>query len=241
MANKYYEPGRQRAAKVQDLFSSIAHRYDLINDLQSFGLHRFWKRRLLKLAEIQPKYRVLDLCCGTGDVALRAARRHAQVVGADFSAAMLEGGVKRSRTTGLPVQWLRADALRLPFRDSAFDIAVVSYGLRNLADVEAGLSEMLRVTRPGGRILVLDFGKPPNPLLRRAYFAYLRFCVPNFGRWFCGDAAAYSYILESLTHYPAQEGVAHLMRKLNCERVGVQNLLGGLMSINCGNKRALKK
>lgn len=238
MANKYYEPGRQRAAKVQDLFSSIAHRYDLINDLQSFGLHRFWKRRLLKLAEVQPGHRVLDLCCGTGDVALRATRHHAQVVGVDFSAAMLESGVKRSRSTGLLAQWLRADALHLPFRASAFDVAVVSYGLRNLADVEAGLREMLRVTKPGGRILVLDFGKPPNPLLRRAYFAYLRLCVPHLGRWLCGDAAAYSYILESLVHYPAQEGIAQLMRKLDCERVRVQNLLGGMMSINCGLKRA---
>ncbi|MHC1769907.1 MAG: ubiquinone/menaquinone biosynthesis methyltransferase [Verrucomicrobiia bacterium] len=238
MANKYYEPGRQRAAKVQDLFSAIAHRYDLINDLQSFGLHRFWKRRLLKLAGIQSCDKVLDLCCGTGDVALRAARFGANVVGADFSSAMLETGIRRSQAANLSVQWVRADALQLPFRDAAFDVAAVSYGLRNLADVEGGLREMLRVTRPGGRILVLDFGKPPNPLLRRAYFAYLRFCVPHLGRWLCGDAAAYSYILESLVHYPAQEGIAQLMRKLHCERVSVQNLLGGMMSINAGLKRA---
>jgi demethylmenaquinone methyltransferase/2-methoxy-6-polyprenyl-1,4-benzoquinol methylase len=237
MANQYYEPGRQRAAKVHDLFAAIAHRYDLINDLQSFGLHRFWKRRLLQLAAIKQTDRVLDLCCGTGDVALRAARQGADVVGVDFSEAMLEGGAKRSRAAGLPVCWLQADALALPFGDSQFDVAVVSYGLRNLADVFGGLREMHRVVKSGGRILVLDFGKPRNPLLRAGYFAYLKHCVPHFGRVLCRDAAAYRYILESLRQYPAQEGIAELMRKLDCERVTVHNLLWGVMSINCGFKR----
>lgn len=237
MANKYYQPGEQRAAKVHDLFSAIAHRYDLINDLQSFGLHRFWKRRLLRLAAVRRTDRVLDLCCGTGDVALRAARLGAQVVGVDFSEAMLQGGATRSRAAGLSVCWLRADALALPFGDAQFDAAMVSYGLRNLADVSGGMREMHRVVKPGGRILVLDFGKPRNPLLRTGYFAYLKYCVPHFGRVLCRDAAAYGYILESLKQYPAQEGIAELMRELDCERVSVHNLLGGVMSINCGFKR----
>ena len=116
------------------------------------------------------------------------------------------------------MDWVNGDALRLPFRDSTFDVVTVSYGLRNLADVEWGLREMHRVARPRGRLLVLDFGKPRPILLRAGYFAYLRFWVPVFGRLLCGDAATHAYILESLRDYPAQDGVAALMQKLPCRQ-----------------------
>jgi demethylmenaquinone methyltransferase/2-methoxy-6-polyprenyl-1,4-benzoquinol methylase len=237
MANKFYDPGVQRAAKVQDLFSTIAPRYDLINDLQSFGLHRYWKRRLITLAAPQPGQRLLDVCCGTGDVALRLAAAKADVVGVDFSAPMLERAHMRSRDAGAAVTFVNGDALRLPFAEDQFDVVTVSYGLRNLAAVEEGLREMHRVAKPGGRLLVLDFGKPPGRLLRAGYFAYLRYWVPVFGRLVCGDSATYGYILESLRHYPAQEGIASLMHTLRCRRVQVFNLLGGVMSINYGEKQ----
>lgn len=236
MGNKFYQPGEQRAAKVQDLFSAIASRYDLINDLQSFGLHRFWKRRLLKIANVTRNDRVLDLCCGTGDIALNLARSGAAVAAADFSGPMLAVALERARAAGVAVNWLRADALSLPFQDAQFDAVLVSYGLRNLADFEAGIREMHRVTKPGGRLLVLDFGKPRQRLLRAAYFAYLGHWVPLFGRVLCGDSATHSYILESLRHYPAQEGIKLIMRHLGCEQVRVLNLLGGIMSINHGIK-----
>jgi demethylmenaquinone methyltransferase/2-methoxy-6-polyprenyl-1,4-benzoquinol methylase len=236
MPNAFYQPGRDRAARVQDLFGAIAGRYDLINDLQSFGLHRFWKRRLLTLAQAGSGDRVLDLCCGTGDVALRFAGTGAAVVGVDFSRPMLAVAASRSQKLSREVLWVNGDALQLPFPDAAFQIVTVSYGLRNLADVEAGLREMLRVTLPGGRLLVLDFGKPRRAWLRAAYFAYLKHWVPLFGRVLCGDAATYGYILESLRHYPAQEGVAVMMRELGCRQVQVRNLLGGMMSINYAEK-----
>jgi demethylmenaquinone methyltransferase/2-methoxy-6-polyprenyl-1,4-benzoquinol methylase len=236
MANRFYQPGEQRAARVHDLFAAVAPRYDLVNDLQSFGLHRFWKRRLLTLAKTGPGGRVLDVCCGTGDVALAFAKAGTHVWGLDFSDSMLAIAHERSQKANASVVWVNGDALRLPFPDRAFDVVTVSYGLRNLASVESGLGEMYRVAKPGGRLLVLDFGKPRGRMLRACYFAYLGHWVPIFGRILCGEAAAYAYILESLQAYPAQDGIAALMRKLRCRRVEIFNLLGGMMSINSGTK-----
>jgi demethylmenaquinone methyltransferase / 2-methoxy-6-polyprenyl-1,4-benzoquinol methylase len=236
MANKFYSPGAQQAGRVRDLFATVAARYDLVNDLQSFGLHRLWKRQLIRQARPAPADQALDLCCGTGDVTFALERAGCVVVGLDFSAPMLEVARARRQRGGLRASLLRGDALVLPFADDQFDMVTISYGLRNVADFEGALREMVRVLRPGGRLLVLDFGKPPNPLWRAVYFAYLRFAVPVLGRIFCGDSQTHAYILESLRNYPAQEGVARAMHALNCTNVGVTNLLGGMMSINYGEK-----
>ena len=214
MGNRFYEAGEGRAERVNDLFAAIAPRYDLINDLQSFGLHRWWKRRLIQFAAVQSGESALDLCCGTGDVAFALAEAGARVTGMDFSAPMLAVAEARKVKVGEaagPV-FLQGDALRTPFPDAHFDVVTISYGLRNLASVDEGLREMWRVLKPGGRLLVLDFGKPDNAAWRGAYFAYLRFAVPVFGRLFCKNAAAYAYILESLQHYPAQRGVDQQIR-----------------------------
>ncbi len=240
--NKYYQAGDRRAGQVRLLFDTIARRYDLINDLQSCGLHRRWKRRLVRLARLQPGERALDLCCGTGDIALSMARKQAQVVGLDFSAPMLALARERAARAGLAqVQFVEGDALHIPYAEQSFDVVSVGYGLRNLSSVEAGLAEMLRVAKPGGRILVLDFGRPENRFLCTLYFAYLRRIVPIFGRLFCGDAEAYAYILESLQHYPAQQGVAEFQRRLGCMQVAVVRLLGGIMSINYAEKAGVDR
>jgi demethylmenaquinone methyltransferase/2-methoxy-6-polyprenyl-1,4-benzoquinol methylase len=236
MANVFYDPGDSRATRVNDLFTRIARRYDLINDLQSFGLHRIWKRRVLGLAAVRPGERALDVCCGTGDLALGLARRGAEVAGVDFNEAMLEVARARSQGAANP-RWLQGDALALPFPDASFDVVTVGYGLRNLASWESGLREMARVARPGARLLVLDFGKPDNALWRAVYFGYLRLFVPLLGLMFCGSASAYAYILESLQHYPAQHGVAACMRDLGLREVRILPLLGGVMAINSGLKR----
>ena len=290
MANIFFEPGRQRAAKVHDLFARIAPRYDLLNDLQSFGLHRYWKRRLVRLAGAQPGDLALDLCCGTGDIALALARRGADVTGLDFSEEMLEVAKRKSEArnpkpegnpkaeirrpkpgvhspqstirdpeftnppihqsitpvphhsttpplhhSGVP-EFIRGDAQQIPFPESSFDIVTIGYGLRNLAGMETGLREMRRVAKPGGRLLVLDFGKPDNALWRGIYFSYLRLFVPLLGLIFCGSASAYAYILESLKHYPAQRGVAAKMREMGLVNVRIISLLGGVMSINYAEK-----
>ncbi len=227
MANKFYQPGQERAARVEDLFATIAPRYDLINDLQSLGLHRHWKRKLIRLAEVKTGDRALDVCCGTGDISIALAAAGAEVAGLDFSAAMLAVAKKRS-----PIQFLQGDAMNLPFPDNSFDIVAIGYGLRNLSSWERGLEEMWRVAKPGARLLVLDFGKPDNSVWRQIYFAYLKWLVPLFGKIFCKDSATHAYIFASLQHYPAQRGVAEKMKTLGAADVHIHNLCGGAMSIN---------
>lgn len=236
MSNTFYVPGRERAAKVNDLFAAIARRYDLINDLQSFGLHRLWKRRVVRLAAVIPGARALDLCCGTGDIALELAAAGATVTGLDFSAPMLE--VADERKTGTNPVFMQGDALQIPFPDGTFDIVTMGYGLRNLASWEQGLAEMWRVARPGGRVVILEFGKPANALWRQIYFTHLRCSVPLTGWVFCGNAQAYAYILESLKHYPAQLAVAERMGAMKFTNVQVVNFMGGAMAINFGVKPA---
>jgi demethylmenaquinone methyltransferase / 2-methoxy-6-polyprenyl-1,4-benzoquinol methylase len=266
MSNMYYESGDKRGARVNELFTRIALRYDLINDVQSLGLHRRWKRQVIDLAGVRPGSRALDICCGTGDLTLALAGRGSETVGLDFNELMLEaagakgsaeegwrrrepgGGTgqvqakaisaetRRGHAESVRAGFVRGDAQALPFRDETFDIVTVGYGLRNLARWETGLSEMRRVAKPGGRLLVLDFGKPENRVWRSLYFGYLRLFVPCLGRVFCGSASAYAYILESLKNYPAQQGVAAKMEELGLSRVRVIALLGGVMAINYGEK-----
>jgi demethylmenaquinone methyltransferase/2-methoxy-6-polyprenyl-1,4-benzoquinol methylase len=239
VSNAFFVPGKQRAAKVGDLFATIARRYDLLNDLQSFGLHRLWKRRVVALAAVKAGDRALDLCCGTGDIAFALAGRGAEVTGLDFSEKMLE--VAQSRRERGPanlqgVNFMQGDAQQLPFPDNSFDAVTVGYGLRNLSNLETGLREMVRVTRPGGRIISLDFGKPANALWRALYFTHLKCSVPLVGLLFCGRADAYAYIFESLKHYPAQWGVAEKMKELKLSDVRIINFVGGAMAINYGQK-----
>ncbi len=224
---------------MKDLFTQIAARYDLINDLQSFGLHRLWKRRLVRLARPQPGERALDLCCGTGDIAYRLAEAGAEVTALDFSERMLEvARAKEHAGAGPRPQFIRGDAQRLAFANDSFAIVTIGYGLRNLARWQSGLDEMHRVAAAGGRLVILDFGRPELRLLRMLYFAYLRVFVPLLGLIFCRNPSAYAYILESLKHYPAQRGVAARMKELGLANVRVANLLGGVMSIHYGEKAA---
>jgi demethylmenaquinone methyltransferase / 2-methoxy-6-polyprenyl-1,4-benzoquinol methylase len=241
MGNEFYSPGEKRAIQVNRLFASIASRYDFINDLQSLGLHRHWKKRVIQLAAVRSGDRALDVCCGTGDLAFALAQAGAEVTGLDFSEPMLAVANDRKTSaqseTGNP-EFMTGDAQKLPFPDATFDVVTVGYGLRNLASWEAGLCEMVRVAKPGARLLVLDFGKPDNALWRALYFGYLKICVPVLGLVFCRSAGAYAYILESLKHYPAQRGVEAKMRELGLVEVRIENFLGGAMSINYGEKAA---
>jgi demethylmenaquinone methyltransferase / 2-methoxy-6-polyprenyl-1,4-benzoquinol methylase len=241
MSDSFYAPGAQRAEKVHSLFATIANRYDFINDVQSFGLHRRWKRQLVALAKVKTGDRALDICCGTGDITFALAAQGAEVTGLDFTEQMLTVAERR-RVAACPKleiqnpKFIRGDAMNLPFPDESFDAITVGYGLRNLANWEMGLSEMIRVAKPGARIVVLDFGKPDNSVWRIAYYGYLRLCVPIYGLLFAGSATAYAYILESLRHYPAQRGVENKMRALGLRNVRVINLIGGAMGFNYGEK-----
>jgi len=244
MTNEYYQPGEERAAKVGQLFGTIARRYDLINDIQSFGIHRRWKKRVLELTRIQPGERALDLCCGTGDITFALAEKGAEAVGLDFSEPMLkvarEKFARAKSAEGAKsgaIQFIQGDAQRIPFPENAFDVLTIGYGLRNLADLDAGLRDMLRVTKRGGRFVALEFGKPANAVWRAIYFGYLKFMLPIFGKIFCGNSAAYGYILESLSHYPGQQGIAEKLAQIGWRNVRVINLLGGVMSIHYAEKQ----
>lgn len=228
MESKFYQVDEHRAEKVHDLFATIARRYDLLNDIMSVGLHRRWKRRLVELAG-EPRD-VLDLCCGTGDIALRF---RARVVGVDFTEEMLRVAATRGNSE---VSWIRADALRLPFVDESFDAVSVGYGLRNLSDIEQGLREVLRVLRPGGKFVSLDFGKPESATFRALYFGYLRIVLPILGRMFCGDPDTHGYILTSLRNYPAQRGIKEMMTSQGYRDCGFEEFWLGSMAINYGSK-----
>jgi demethylmenaquinone methyltransferase/2-methoxy-6-polyprenyl-1,4-benzoquinol methylase len=242
VSSDYYSPDEQRAAKVRLLFAVIARRYDLLNDVMSGGLHRLWKRRVAQLVGASRRlarvpaqtdepaarpYRLLDLCCGTGDIALRLS---GAVVGVDFTFEMLQVGARRGGN------FVQADALRLPFAGASFDAVTVGYGLRNLADLDAGLREIQRVLRPGGRLVSLDFGKPDSPMWRKMYFAHLRFWVPVLGWLLAGDRQAYAYILPSLEKYPGQRGVQTAMAQCGFLDCRYEDLVGGAMAINHGTK-----
>lgn len=233
--NFYYGFPPHRSDRIQTLFERIAPRYDRLNDLMSLGMHRLWKRRLIDLAAPTKKDRAIDLCCGSGDVALRMAQSGARVIGVDFSKKMLD--IARCRSRAMPnLRFVNANVIRLPFKKNAFDLATIAYGLRNVTDWNAALVEFLRILKPAGRLYILDFGKPENPLWRKLFLAYLRSLVPVLGRIFCGDFAAYAYILESLDAYPPQKNVMRKMASLSMQDIAVQSIWGGAMNIHSGRK-----
>ena len=235
--NKYLSYDQDRAPRVREMFSRLAERYDLVNDVMSFGMHRKWKREAVRLAMdgLPRRPRVLDLCCGTGDMSFLASTRGASsVVGADFTLPMLRVAQRRARAQKRGPAFVAADALHLPFRDGAFDAVTVGYGLRNVADPQAALREMRRVLAPGGRAVVLDFGKPDNAVADALYQSYLRTMMPAVGWIFHGDPETYLYIPASLERYPAQRGVAQMMRDVGFENARYENRLLGTMGLNVG-------
>lgn len=225
-----------RPEYVRDLFGRIARRYDLTNDVMSLGLHRRWKRRLLELAEIRPEHTVLDLAAGTGDLAAGAIRSGAgTVVAADLTPGMMRVGRDRLSEAD-SISWVCGDALCLPLPAASVDRVLIGYGLRNFADLDASLNEILRCLRPGGRMLALDFGRPSSPAFRRAYLAYLSGSTRAVGWVLHRDIEAYLYIPESLKRYEAQRGVLERMRTLGFVRCGFVEFLFGAMALNFGER-----
>ena len=235
--NKYLSYDEQRAPKVRAMFTRLAWRYDVVNDVMSFGLHRRWKRETVRIAfeGRREGARLLDLCCGTGDLGFLAeAAYKAQVSGLDFTLPMLTVARQRNLNTGSRATFTQADALTLPFPERSFDAITVGYGLRNIADPEAALDQMRRVLAPGGRAVILDFGKPENPVAAALYEAFLRTMMPAVGWLFHRDPETYLYIPESLKRYPGQRGVAELMRNAGFVNVRYEDRLLGTMGINVG-------
>jgi len=219
---------------VRSLFGRIAGRYDLTNDMMSLGRHRAWKRFALDLAEIEPGHVVLDLAAGTGDFAIRAAKRAsgAVVVAADLTREMLATGRDRAGSAG--VRWVQCDATYLPFPDRSIDRVLVGYGLRNFPDLSWCIGEIRRCLAPGGRLVSLDFGRAEPDWLDHWYLRYLDVTTSIAGWVLHRDVESYRYIPESLRRYPAQRGVTELMQRHGFVRCGHIDLVFGAMAINFG-------
>ena len=219
------------------MFGAIAARYDLVNDIQSLGLHRVWKRRVVSLANFSEGETGLDLCCGTGDIATGLAKRGGSIVGMDLNRPMLQQAAARLAKRGEQrVNLAQANAMQLPLGNHSLDLVTIGYGLRNLANMDDGLREITRVLKPGGRLLILDFGKPKNRIIRSVYFLYLAVMLPVFGWLCCGNASAYAYVLDSLKKYSAQKGVTSVLRSTGYKSVQVIEIMAGAMSIHIAIK-----
>lgn len=221
------------------MFDRIAGVYDLMNTAMTAGLHHRWRGRAADRAELEPGGRALDVCCGTGDLALELARRagpEGEVVGCDFSEPMLELARAKALDRGLDARFEWADALELPYEDSSFDAVTVGFGVRNLSDLDRGLAEMVRVLRPGGRLAILEITQPRRPPLSTFFSLWFDRIVPRLGA-VAGDRDAYTYLPESVKRFPPPDGLAARMDAAGFERIRWTVLAGGIIAIHSGAKR----
>jgi len=224
--------GTLTAPQVQMMFDRIAGMYDRMNGLMTAGLHHRWRRRAADLAAVGPGDRALDVATGTGDLAIELARRvggRGQVVGLDFSAAMLE----RARAKAPGISFERGDALALPYPDASFDAATVGFGARNFSDLEQGLAEMVRVVRPGGRVVILEITTPTRSVLAGFFRAWFDRIVPLLGK-LAGNRQAYSYLPQSVRRFPAPPQLAGALAAAGLAPVGWIETAGGIIAIHHG-------
>lgn len=230
-----------KAQKVADVFHSVAGKYDIMNDVMSFGIHRLWKRYALALADASPGQHILDIAGGTGDLTLHLARQvgdQGRVVLADINTAMLTRGRDRLIDAGIAsnVCYVQANAEQLPFPDNSFDTITIAFGLRNVTDKQRALQAMWRVLKPNGMLLVLEFSKPTAPVLERLYDAYSFHVLPRLGRLIAGDAASYRYLAESIRMHPDQETLRGMLVAAGFVGCDYHNLTGGIVAVHRGYK-----
>jgi demethylmenaquinone methyltransferase/2-methoxy-6-polyprenyl-1,4-benzoquinol methylase len=227
------------AGQVNRMFDRIAGHYDAMNSLMTAGLHHRWRQRTAARAELGGGDSALDVCCGTGDLALELARRvgpTGTVVGCDFSEPMLDlARAKAAQRDATAVRFEWADALRLPYDDGSFDAVAVGFGVRNLADLDRGLDEMTRVLKPAGRLVILEITQPHRPPLSIFYSLWFDRIVPLLGT-VAGDREAYSYLPESVRSFPSPRGLAERMDAAGLDRIRVTVLAGGIIAIHSGRR-----
>lgn len=225
--------------KTPEIFSSIARYYDFLNHLLSLNVDKVWRRTLVNYARPQLESRILDVCTGTGDIAIEFARRGAgEIIGIDLSEEMLrigEGKIERMKLDG-KVKLQRGDCLNLPFEDNTFDMVTIGFGLRNIPDYERGITEMVRVLKKQGRLLILEFSLPENKLLSRIYRFYLKKSVPFIGGMVSSSRSAYEYFSSSILNFLAREEVIQLMRDNGLKNIYFKHLTCGITCIYRGEK-----
>ena len=231
----------EKQARVADVFTSVAKKYDIMNDLMSFGIHRLWKRYAISLSGVRAGQHVLDIAGGTGDLAKvfsREVGRNGHVVLSDINAAMLEVGRERLINAGCNnVDFVLANAETLaPFDDESFDLVTISFGLRNVTDKDAALKSMYRVLKPGGRLLILEFSKPVFEPLSKAYDLYSFTALPIMGKLIANDAESYQYLAESIRMHPDQQTLKQMMQQAGFENCDYHNLTAGIVAVHRGFK-----
>ena len=231
----------EKAGKVAEVFHSVPGNYDLMNDLMSGGVHRLWKRVTIEMSGVRPGHHVLDIAGGTGDLAAKFSRivgPEGTVVLADINDSMLKVGRDRLVDRGITdnVRFSQADAQYLPFPDNTFDVITIAFGLRNVTDKDMALRSMLRVLKPGGKLLVLEFSKPPNTLLSKIYDGYSFNILPKLGKLFANDADSYQYLAESIRMHPDQETLQGMMDNAGFANTDYHNMTGGIVALHRGVK-----
>jgi demethylmenaquinone methyltransferase/2-methoxy-6-polyprenyl-1,4-benzoquinol methylase len=231
----------EKAGRVAEVFHSVAHNYDIMNDLMSVGIHRLWKRYTIEASAVRPGQYILDIAGGTGDLSIQFARHvgaDGQVILADINSSMLQMGRDRLIDKGVVnnIAFMQADAQALPFADNSFDCITIAFGLRNVTDKDQALASMLRVLKPGGRLLILEFSKPTSSLFSRIYDIYSFNVLPALGELVAKDGDSYRYLAESIRMHPDQETLKTMMDKAGFENASFINMTGGVVALHKGFK-----
>lgn len=230
-----------KAGKVAEVFHSVAAKYDIMNDLMSLGIHRLWKRLTIESSGVRPGHRVLDIAGGTGDLTMQFSKRVGEqgtVVLADINASMLSVGRDRllDKGFGSNIEFVQANAECLPFPDNHFNAVSIAFGLRNVTDKDKAIASMLRVLKPGGRLLILEFSKPSNPILSDVYDKYSFTALPAMGKLITNDSESYKYLAESIRMHPDQETLKGMMDTAGFVNTRYQNMSGGIVALHTGIK-----
>ena len=230
----------EKAGMVHGVFTNVASKYDVMNDAMSMGIHRLWKDAMMDWLAPRPGQRLLDVAGGTGDISFRFLKRagqaHATVL--DMTESMLVAGRKRADADHMEnsLGWVVGDAMALPFPDNSFDVYTISFGIRNVTRIPDALSEAIRVLRPGGRLMVLEFSQIPNDLMQKVYDLYSFNIIPKLGQMIANDADSYQYLVESIRQFPDQDRFAAMIRDVGFENVKYRNLSLGIAALHSGWK-----
>lgn len=233
-------PEAEKAKKVQGVFTSVASKYDVMNDVMSLGVHRIWKEAMMDWLAPRPSQKLLDVAGGTGDISFKFLKRagsgHATVL--DITENMLIEGRKRAEANQVldSLNWVVGDAMALPFADNSFDVYTISFGIRNVTRPQDALNEAFRVLRPGGRLMVLEFSQIPVPLAQKAYDFYSFNVIPRMGKLIANDRDSYQYLIESIRKFPNQETFLSMVRQAGFENANYRNLSLGISALHSGWK-----